>query len=128
MKKINPKLKTLLAIGGWNEGSTKYSEMAAKPAARRKLIESAVEYLKKYKFDGFDVDWEYPNQRGGKPEDKANFVTLLKEFKEEFSKHGFLLTAAVAAAAPSVDLSYDVPGVSKYLDFINVMAYDLNGP
>ena len=27
LKKINPTLKTILAIGGWNEGSVKYSKV-----------------------------------------------------------------------------------------------------
>lgn len=29
LKKINPQLTTLLAIGGWNEGSEKYSRVSA---------------------------------------------------------------------------------------------------
>ncbi|CAL4096929.1 unnamed protein product, partial [Meganyctiphanes norvegica] len=34
LKAQNPELKTLLAIGGWNEGSMKYSKMAADPKKR----------------------------------------------------------------------------------------------
>lgn len=53
---------------------------------------------------------------------------LLKELREEFDKYGLILSAAVAAAEFSMSLSYDVPMVSKYMDFINLMAYDLHGP
>lgn len=54
-------------------------------------------------------------------------MKLLKELREEFDKHGLLLTAAVAAAEFSMSVSYDVPMVSKYLHMINLMAYDLHG-
>lgn len=121
-------LKTLIAIGGWNEGSTKYSQVVANPTLRAKFVKNIVEFVQKYGFDGFDLDWEYPNQRGGKPEDVQNFVKLLEELRPEFDKHKLLLTAAVAAVEPSASLSYDIPAISKYLDFINVMTYDLYGP
>ena len=38
-----------------------------------------------------------------------------------------LLTAAVTADAPTVDQGYDVTGMAKYLDYVNVMTYDFHG-
>lgn len=128
LREQNPGIKTLIAIGGWNEGSTKYSQVVASPTLRGKFVKNIVEFTLKHRFDGFDIDWEYPNQRGGKPEDVQNYVKLLQELRPEFDKHKLLLTAAVAAAEPSASLSYDIPAISKYLDFINVMTYDLYGP
>ncbi|NP_001073567.1 chitinase 4 precursor [Tribolium castaneum] len=127
LKLKNPNLKTLVAIGGWNEGSVNYSKMAASSSLRAVFIKSVVEFVKTWGFDGFDLDWEYPGQRGGAYNDKSNYVTLIKEMRKEFDKNGLILTAAVAAASGSVDISYDVPALSKYLDIINVMAYDLRG-
>ncbi|KAF2899378.1 hypothetical protein ILUMI_06797 [Ignelater luminosus] len=127
LKKLNPNLKTLVAIGGWNEGSAKFSKVAASASLRKVLVNNAVTLLSTYGFDGFDLDWEYPGQRDGSSLDKANFIELVKELRATFDKYGYLLTAAVAAAATSVDISYNVPALSKYLDFINVMTYDLHG-
>jgi chitinase len=67
-----------IAIGGWGEGSENYSIMAADPAKRKKFIDSVLIFVKKFDFDGVDMDWEYPGRRGGIPEDKENFVTLMK--------------------------------------------------
>lgn len=127
LKKQNPKLKTLIAIGGWNEGSVKYSAMAMAQSSRKIFVDSVVDFCKKYGFDGLDMDWEYPGSRGGVDADKANFVELLKELSQEFKPYGLLLTAAVAAGKHFMDKAYDVPQVSRYLDLIHVMAYDFHG-
>jgi chitinase len=127
LKNKNPSLKTLLAIGGWNEGSTKYSDMASSATTRRTFIDSAVSLLQEHGFDGLDLDWEYPALRGGVARDKDNFVLLIKEAREVFDTYGLLLTAAVGAGKSTVDTAYDVPNLSKYLDFINLMTYDLHG-
>ena len=46
--------------------------MAATQVGRDFFADSVVTFVKKYNFDGLDVDWEYPTQRGGTPEDRVN--------------------------------------------------------
>ncbi|XP_023936035.2 acidic mammalian chitinase-like [Bicyclus anynana] len=127
LKQQNPELKTLIAVGGWIEGSAKYSLMTAKPALRKNFIDTALEMVRKYNFDGLDIDWEYPNRYDSVygPADVNNFSVLLKELREEFDKYGLLLTAAVSSVKKVASQSYDIPVISQYLDFINVMAYDM---
>ncbi|XP_073847079.1 probable chitinase 10 [Musca autumnalis] len=127
LKKLNPDLKVLAVVGGWNEGSDKFSAMARDPSRRRAFIDSAVAFIKQYGFDGLDIDWEYPAQReGSSPQDKQNFVTLLKELKEALSPLHLELGIAVGASASTAAISYDIPNISKYVDFINIMTYDFH--
>jgi chitinase len=57
LRTVNPHLTTMIAIGGWNEGSDKYSKMASSAASRKIFVDSVVKFLKKYDFDGIDLDW-----------------------------------------------------------------------
>ena len=52
LKRINPELKVLLGIGGWNHGPEPFSKMVHNNSSRRQFVKSAVEYLNKIKFDG----------------------------------------------------------------------------
>lgn len=101
--------------------------MASDPEARSRFVESVVSFLEKYDFDGLDFDWEYPGSRGGASYDKQNFIKLLRQLHEAFRPRGYLLTAAVSAGKWFIDPAYDIPQVSKYLDLINLMAYDYHG-
>lgn len=74
LKQSNPSLKTTIAVGGWNEGSAKFSSMASNPSKRANFINSAVNLLQTYGFDGLDIDWEYPTLREGAPGDKVRFI------------------------------------------------------
>lgn len=47
-------------------------------AAREKFCRTSKQFLAKYGFDGLDFDWEYPGQRGGTRNDKANFAALVE--------------------------------------------------
>uniref|UniRef100_V5HBI5 chitinase n=2 Tax=Ixodes ricinus TaxID=34613 RepID=V5HBI5_IXORI len=127
LKLENPQLKTILAVGGWNEGSIKYSKMASTSKRRAKFVKSVVDFLELHGFDGLDMDWEYPTQRGGNPEDRDNFIKLLSELRAAFVERNYLLTAAVSAGIPTANASYDIPQLSQLLDLISVMGYDFFG-
>lgn len=52
---------------------------------------------------------------------------MLKELKAAFKKHNLILTAAFGAGKDTIDIAYDVEGLSHYLDFIHMMCYDYHG-
>ncbi|XP_049296118.1 probable chitinase 2 [Anopheles funestus] len=124
LKEENPCLKVLLAIGGWNEGSEKYSLMAERESTREAFADQTLRFLVHYGFDGLDIDWEYPTMRGGIPEDRENFILLVQALRSKFAPRKKLLTAAISASKEILQSGYDLPKLCQELDFINLMTYD----
>jgi chitinase len=134
LKQKNPKLQTLISIGGWT-WSGKISNAAATAASRQHFAKSCIDFAQKFGFDGIDIDWEYPVGGGlagnaNRPEDKENYVALLAEFRSQFNALGdgkhHLLTIA-APAGPAIMDHLDMKGMAAYLDWFNVMTYDFHG-
>lgn len=84
--------------------------------------------IKTYKFDGVDLDWEFPNENNhGDGKQKMHFTQLLHEIRNEINrqdKHKFLLSVAVAAPQFLIDTCYDISYMNEYVDFVNLMSYD----
>ena len=78
LKRINPNLKTLLAVGGWNMGSAPFTEMVATAESRQDFADHSVTFLRSNGFDGLDLDWEYPANRGSPQTDRGKFTLLVK--------------------------------------------------
>lgn len=134
LKASSPDLKVLVSVGGWT-WSGGFSDAALNPESREKFAKSCARFVKEFKLDGIDLDWEYPNQSGAgnihRPEDVQNFTLMLKAVREELDlmaekegkgKH-YLLTIATGADADYVK-NTELGELHKYIDFLNIMTYD----
>jgi chitinase len=156
LKKLKAKhsnLKIVVSIGGWTY-SKFFSDAAATDAGRKKLVSSCIDMFIKGNlpsqggfggpgtaagiFDGVDIDWEYPGGGGhvgnhSSAADKQNFTLLLREFRTQLDAFGaanggkkMWLTAAVPAGQDKLK-NVETDKVGQYLDYANVMTYDMHG-
>lgn len=123
LKKRNPELEVELSIGGWGAGG--FSEMAADPDKRKAFARDCRRVADEYGLDGIDIDWEYPGSGAAgiscSPADKDNYNLLMADIRKALGS-GKLLTLA----APATVGFYEFKPLMPYVDFINIMAYDLN--
>ncbi|MCY6959892.1 glycosyl hydrolase family 18 protein [Clostridium sp. ZC22-4] len=145
-KKLYPNVKVLISIGGWSQ-SAGFNGVAKTPENRKIFSDSVVEFIRQWNLDGADIDWEYPTfKREGDTIDNPNdqgtpwadegekqtFTLLLKDLREALNNAGrednkyYELTAAVGCGKDKIEKT-EPEKYSEYLDFINIMTYDMNG-
>ncbi len=114
-------------------------------AGIEKFAASAVEMMRKYKFDGLDIDYEYPTSMAGagNPYDKdfmeprrpylwASYQELMRVLREKVDiasaqdNQHYMLTIA-APSSGYLLRGMETFDVTKYLDYVNIMSYDLHG-
>ncbi len=153
LKAKQPNLKILISIGGWTY-SKYFSDAASTDTKRKALVSSCIDMFIKGNlpmvdgfggpgsaagiFDGVDIDWEYPGSPGGhtgnhySAADKQNFTLLLAEFRRQLDAFGstagkkMWLTAATPAGQDKIK-TIETDKIGQYLDYNNVMTYDMHG-
>ncbi|MEV4774472.1 glycosyl hydrolase family 18 protein [Microbacterium sp. LWH12-1.2] len=156
-KAQNPGVKALVSVGGWAETGGHFDAAGDRVAdggfyaltdSQAKIdafADSAVEFIRTYGFEGVDIDYEYANSNGkaGNPDDFAfseprratlwsGYEALMKTLREKLDTAGaadgrhYLLTVA-APASGWLLRGAEVHQILPYLDYVNIMSYDLHG-
>ncbi len=153
LKAKYPGLKVNISLGGWTW--SKFFSDAALPANRAAFVSSCIDLFIKGNlpiiggepqggpgsgfgvFDGIDLDWEWPASDGNvgnviRPEDKANFLALVQEFRSQLNAYGatvgktYELTAFLPADIAKIDAGI-AGGVFNSLTFATIQGYDFYG-
>ncbi len=101
--------------GQWSQQNVE--RIISDPKKTKRFIASVINQLFKYKFSGVNIDFESLN---ASLKDKLNLFQ--KELYFELNKRGFLVTQDIQAN----EESHDAVELSKYNDYLILMAYDLH--
>jgi chitinase len=136
LKRDNPSLTVLISVGGWL-GSGNFSDMVLTRESRDNFIQSVLRFIEQYQLDGLDIDWEYPGMIGAgnkfRPEDKRNYTLVLAELRKQFDREEkklhrqLFLTIATGSSSEFLEHT-EMGQVQKYVDTVNLMAYDYYEP
>jgi len=133
-KKTNPKLKTIISLGGWEHPNINFTNLCKYPENTEHFAKTTITFLRKHGFDGVDMDWEFPGfiPRGSVAEDKERYIPCLRRIRsileaEERApgQDRLLLTAATSAVEYIAEPAYDVKGLAETLDYMMLMTYDM---
>ena len=123
-------IRVLLCIG---ENSKNFSDMSYDTTKMNKFVSQVIAAVEQYHFDGVDIDWEFPGVNTGRDTatDRANYTKLIKALRSELDKAQesggtkYLLTAAIPGTSWGSE-RYEMNILDNYLDYVNMMSYDLN--
>ncbi|MFA6375540.1 MAG: glycosyl hydrolase family 18 protein, partial [Bacilli bacterium] len=117
-------LKIVVCVqgGSWfsDPYTTIFEDMAINPENRAAFVQSVVDAIEMYDFDGIDIDWEIPA-----PNNAQYFTALVRDLREAFDKINPELI--VSAAVPNSNLSsnFEYDKIGQYMDYLHLMNYDL---
>ena len=156
-KKQYPQVKTLISVGGWAEtggyfdasgnrvSNGGFYTLVDSQSNINTFADSAVAFLRQYNFDGIDIDFEYASSANfsGNPDDfsfsqsrratlMTGYVNLMRTLRQKLDAAAaadgryYMLTAATSASGWILRGS-EAYQVNEYLDYANLMTYDLHG-
>jgi chitinase len=105
-------VKVLLLIGGDFSGVETNGTLLT-------LIEKLTAFAAKHDYDGFDIDWEYPETT----QDRDFLVELMVGLRQTNSDYVLSIDAA-----PWGGYGYDLDQLKQWINYFNIMMYDCAGP
>lgn len=139
LKKKNPKLKISLSFSHTvtnddNSQGGGFSALAKSDEYRKAFAKDCRDFCSKWGIDGIDIDWEFPglswSGHACDPSvDVENHVLLMKQLRETLGTRYLLTYAGYVKDVIESDGGrkyIDIAAVDPYVDFVNVMTYDMD--
>lgn len=123
IKQNKRNLKLVMSIGGWGT-SAQFAQTTGDERKLLKFVDTTVALVEKHRFDGVDIDWEYPTTK----QEGAQLVGLLQRLRNKLDslRRGLILTIASPASESHAEF-IDFDATDRLVNYWNVMAYDFAG-
>lgn len=141
LKKVNPDIKVLLSfthtvVNSDNHQDGGFSAIAASYDNRKKFADDCVKFMETWGLDGIDLDWEMPgiSWSGAACDpinDTDNFTLLVEQMRETFGSKYIITLAGYVRDKKRQDSGmgwkyFDLKAIKPYIDWVNIMTYDLD--
>lgn len=137
VKKKHPEIKFCLSFSHTvsnydNFQAGGFSVMASTDEGRKAFARDCKSFCEKWGIDGIDIDWEFPTISWSgaacdKEHDTQNYTLLMKQLRETLGDK-YILSYAGYCGSPEAPygMKYiDIKAVDQYVDFVNIMTYDI---
>jgi spore germination protein len=123
----NNNVSVLLLVNNAKEQENKspIHTILSTPSSRASAINNLEDYIKKYKLDGINVDFEMVDAQ-----DRDNLSAFMQELSERLKPQGYIISIDVFPKqdeSNDVSIAYDYAQLAKYADKIILMTYDNHG-
>ena len=121
----NPDVKFVFTVANGN--ITDFESWFYNTKNADKLATEMTNIIKSYGYDGLDIDYEFPQ---GGSNTRRNFVYFMQQMRSKLDALGksngkqYILSMAVPGGTWAYSL-FDMVGLSAYVDYFNIMNYDL---
>ncbi|KAI5117053.1 hypothetical protein M0805_005292 [Coniferiporia weirii] len=130
LKMAQRNIKVLLSIGGYTYSQDGHFNFVSDATSRTTFVNTAVQMIKDYGFDGIDIDFEYATD-SSLAQGFADLLTSLRTaFDQLATDNGDTVPYELTAAVPAGSANYaylNVPQMDKALSYWNLMSYDYAG-
>jgi len=138
VKKQHPEIKFCLSFSHTvsnydNSQGGGFSVMASTDAGRKAFAQDCKNFINRWGIDGIDIDWEFPGLSWSGhacdiANDTRNFTLLMAQLRQTLGSDKILSYAGYVMDKKAVEGGYkyiDIASVDQYVDFVNIMTYDI---
>ncbi|AET39549.1 putative chitinase Ecym_4512 [Eremothecium cymbalariae DBVPG len=131
----NTNFRLFMAVGGWSNREA-FPKIVRSEEKLKNFVNSTIDAMFEYGFDGIDLDWEFPKDDGYEP---GMYLEMCSRLRSKMDKLEDEIWGANNTDYPKFELSVATPAFSqtlkilpiiemnKFVSIWNMMTYDFHG-